>query len=77
MHSWSTSSAQTNHEQIQSQKIHHGLDLGGKPPPSPLYYVHGHEANTQMLFCLRISVNLEAHNFLCKPPIEVRFKSKL
>jgi hypothetical protein len=49
----------------------------------------GHGTNTQMSFVpglpsgnpeipkIEIPVVLEAHNFVCKPPIEVRSKTKL
>ncbi len=63
----------------------------GKPPPSPLilYYVHGHETNTQMSFCpgtpkweshipkIGTFTTLGTHNFVWKPSIEVKFKAEL
>jgi hypothetical protein len=62
-----------------------------KPPPSPfiLLSMPSHKAITQMSFCLRTPklnpeileigtfATLEAHNFVCKPPIEMRSKAKL
>jgi len=51
----------------------------GKPPPSPslmIYFVPGHRTNTQIP-TTRIPTTLGAHNFSCKPPIEMRFEAKL
>jgi hypothetical protein len=83
MHSWSTFGARTRHGQIQTHKIHHGQDLG-KTTTFPLivYSVPGHGTSTQMTFCLGTPkiltigtfVTLGAHNFACKPLIEMRFK---
>jgi hypothetical protein len=43
-----------NHKQIQTHKTHHGPNLGEATTfPLIVYYVHGHKANTQMLFCPR------------------------
>ncbi len=82
VHSWSTFSAWTNHEQTQTQ---------GKPPPSPLIvlFVFGHKANTKCYFVPRLPswsleiskignpATLEVHNFFCRPLIKMRFKAKL
>ncbi len=90
MHSWSTFSAQMNHGHIQIHKTHHDLDLG-KPPPFLLYYslclamgvapkchfVSRLLAGSLEILKIETPVTLEAHNFLCKPLIEVRFKAKL
>ncbi len=64
--------------------------LGGSHhcPPLIVFFVPGHGANTQMSFCpgipkcleiLKIGTpaTLEAHNFMCKPLIEVRYQTKL
>jgi hypothetical protein len=56
--------------------------------PLTVYSVHGHETNTQMSFCpetyeFRNSYNWDSynfgggHNFVCRPPIEMRYKAKL
>jgi hypothetical protein len=59
----------------------------GKPPPSPLivYYVPFHKAHIQMAFCPRspeipkvtTPTTLGTHNFVCKPPNEMKFQAKL
>jgi hypothetical protein len=59
-------------------KTHHGLDLGEATTFSfMVFFMHGHGANTQMSFCPRTFVILEAHNFVCEPSIEVKSKVKL
>jgi hypothetical protein len=57
--------------------------------PLIIFYVSNHEAIIQMSFCLQTPngsleipkiespMILEAYNFVCKPPIEMRSKSKL
>ncbi len=56
MHSWSTFGARTNHEQTQSHKTHHSLDLGEATTfPLIVYSMHGHGTNTQMSFLSRDS----------------------
>ncbi len=84
-HFWCTNEPRTNTNSQDSPQ----LELRGKSPPSPLFYVHGHGASTQMSFSLgfpngsfQISkigtpVTLEAHNFVCKPLIKMRSKAKL
>jgi hypothetical protein len=50
-----------------------------------MYSMFGHGTNTQMSFYLGspeipkigTPMTLEAHNFVCRPPIEVRSKAKL
>ncbi len=64
----------------------------GRPPPSPLKYFlclaigatpkcHFPQDSQvrSLLEILEIGIptTLEAHNFLCKPPIEVKFQAKL
>jgi len=74
-----------SHEQTQIHKIYHSLDLGEATTfPLLVYYVRGHEISTQMLFCqandipkIGIFATLGAHNFLCRPLIEMRFEEKL
>jgi len=78
-----------NHRQTQTHKIHHNLDLREVTTfPLIVFFVHGHEGNIQMSFCpwtpkleSQNSLNwdpitLEAHNFVCKPLIEMRFEVK-
>jgi hypothetical protein len=53
MRSWSTFDARTSHEQTLIHKIHHSLDLGEATTfPLIVIFVLGHEASTQMSFCL-------------------------
>jgi hypothetical protein len=63
----------------------------GKPPPSPLYYilylsmgatskwhfVPGLPSGSLEISKLGTSVTLGAHNFLCRPPIDIRSEEKL
>ncbi len=93
MHSWSTFGARTSHRQTQIHKIHHSPDLKETTTfPLVTFSVLGHEACTQMSFCpgtqvgsleipeipeIGIPTTLDAYNFLCKPPIEVKSKTKL
>jgi hypothetical protein len=79
-----------NHRQIQTHKIHHGLDLG-KAITFPLivYSVPLHKAHIQMAFCPGIpkwdswnsqswdSRNFRPYNFVCRLSIEMNFKAKL
>jgi hypothetical protein len=51
MHNWSTFGARMSHGQIQTHKIHHGLDLGEATTfPFIVYFVPLHEAHIQMAF---------------------------
>jgi len=76
-------SAQTSHGQTQTHKTHHDSDLKEVTTfPLVVYFMPGHGANAQMSFCpkipkIGIPVTLEAHNFVFKPLIKVRFKEKL
>jgi hypothetical protein len=54
--------------------------------PLIVYFVPLHEAHIEMAFCpgtpkeipkVGIIVTLGPHNFMCKPPIEMRSKAKL
>ncbi len=83
----------THHGQTQTYKTHHNPDLGEATTfPLIIYFVPGHRTNTQMSFCPETPsgspkipkvpkvgnpATLGAHNFVCKPPIEMRFKEKL
>jgi hypothetical protein len=81
MCNYNTFCARTSHEQTRPHKTHHGPNLGEATTfPFILFYVFDHKASTQMSFCLRspeipkieTPATLEAHNFMCKPLIEVR-----
>jgi len=75
MHSYNIFGARMNHKQTWTHKTHHGSDLGEATTfPFIVFSVPGHEANTQMSFCpeIRSFVTLEAHDFVCRLPIEVR-----
>jgi hypothetical protein len=74
------------HKQTQIYKTHLGLDLGDANTfPLIIFSMPGHEAYNQMSFCpesleipkIGVIANLEAHNFLCKPSIKLRFQKKL
>jgi hypothetical protein len=90
VHNWSTFGAKTSYGQIRTHKIHHNLDLGEATTfPLIVYFVPLHEAHIQMAFCLGTpngsleilttgtSATLGAHDFACKPLIEMRSKTKL
>jgi len=90
VHSWSTFGVRTNHGQIQTHKTHHGPDLG-KPSPSPLEYtmcmatgpapkchfVSGLQSESLEIPTIMTFTTLGAHNFACRPPIEMRSQAKL
>jgi hypothetical protein len=90
MHNLSTFDARTNHEQTWIHKIHHSLDLTEATIfPLIIYYVPSHGTSTQCHFVLglpngspeipkiRTLATLGAHNFACRPPIEMRYEAKL
>jgi hypothetical protein len=80
MHSWSIIDARMNHGQTWTHKNHHNLDLGEATIfPLIIFFVPGHGAYTQMLFCPEIGtlVTLDAHNIFCRPLIEINSKKKL
>jgi hypothetical protein len=61
-----------------THKTHHGLDLGEATTfPLIVYYVPLHEAHIQMAFCPGTFATLGAHNFACRPWIEMRSEAKL
>ncbi len=87
MCSWSTFGAQTSHGQPRIHKTHHGQDLGEATTfPFKVLSMPSHRASTQMSFCLGLGspeipkigtpAILEAHNFVCRPSIEVRSEAK-
>jgi hypothetical protein len=90
VHNLSTFGAKTSHRQTWTHKIHHGPDLGEATTfPFIVYYVAGHTASIQMAFFtgfpsgspeipkVGTPTTLGAHNFVFRPLIEMRFKTKL
>jgi hypothetical protein len=82
--------AQMNHKQTRIHKTHHGPNLGEATIfPLIVYSMLGHGTSTQMSFCLgtpngspkipkvRTPATLGAHNFVWRPPIEMRSEAKL
>jgi hypothetical protein len=87
---WNTFGASSKHEQPRTHKIHHSPDLReANTFPLIVYSAPLHEAHIQMTFCLEIpkleseiakdwtSTTLRGYNFVCKPPIGMRFEAKL
>jgi hypothetical protein len=75
-----------NDRQTQTHKTHHGPDLGEATTfPLIVYFVPLHKAHIQMTFCSKnpeipkvgTPAILEPHNFVCRPPLKVRFEAKL
>jgi len=79
-----------NHEQTQTSKIPHDPDLEEATTfPLIVYSVPSHETSTEMSFVPGLPsgrpeipivgtlATLRPYNFVCKPPIEMRFKPKL
>jgi hypothetical protein len=75
-----------NHKQTRIHKIHHGPNLGEATTfPFIVYFVVGHMTNIQMTFCpgspeiptTRTFAILGAHNFVCRPLIEIWSQAKL
>jgi hypothetical protein len=72
-----------SHEHTWTHKTHHGPDLGEAITFSlTIFFMTGHGGYTQMSFCLEIleigtPATLKAHNFLCRPLIEMRFEENL
>jgi hypothetical protein len=90
VHSWSTFGARTSHGQTRTHKTHHNLNLGEATTfPLILFSMPSHGASTQMSFAPKLpswspkipkigtSTTLGAHNFFCKPLIEMTFEVKL
>jgi hypothetical protein len=80
-----------NHEHTQTHKIHHGLDLG-ETTTFLLYSIlcawpqglhpnvilsQDSQVGSPEIFEIEIPETLEAHNFECKPLLEVRSEAKL
>jgi len=52
MYSWSIFGARMSHRQTWTHKTYHGPDLGEATTfPLIVFFVPGHEADTQMSFC--------------------------
>jgi hypothetical protein len=90
LRSLSVFGVRTNHGQTRIHNIHHNLDLGEATTfPLIIYYVLGHMASTKCHFVpglpsespeipkVGTSTTLGAHNFACKPLIEMRYKANL
>jgi hypothetical protein len=92
VHSLNAFGARTNHGQAWTHKTHHGPDLGEATTfPLIKYSMPGHGTGTQMSFYPRtpkwesqtrnsrswVFCNLWAHNFMCRPLIEMRSTAKL
>jgi hypothetical protein len=89
MHKLSIFGARTNHGQTRTHKTHHSPDLEETTTfPLIVYYVPLHEAHIQMAFCpgtngspkipkVWTPTTLGPHNFVSRPPIEIRSKEKL
>jgi len=88
MHSWNIFGARMSHKHTWTHKIHHSSDWGEAttfPPYSILcawpWGLHPNvilsrdsQARSLEIPKIRTFTTLEAHNFLCKPSIEVNFK---
>jgi hypothetical protein len=87
---YNTFGAWTSHEVTRIHKTHHDPNVGEATTfPFIVLSMLGHGTITQMSFCLgtpkwesRIPkigtpMTLEAHNFVCRALIEVRFEAKL
>jgi len=81
MHSYNTFGAWTSHEQTRTQKTHHNLDLGEATtfPLIVLCLATGLAFKCHFVLGLPngTSMTLNAHNFVFRLPIEVRFETKL
>jgi hypothetical protein len=80
VHSLSTFGVRKSHKQTRTHKTQHGPDLGEATTfPFIVYYVPLHEAHIQMALIPKVEIleTLGPHNFVWRPPIEMRFKEKL
>jgi len=82
-----------SHEQTRTNKIHHGPDLGetttfllivysvplheSTRPTSKWLFVLGLPSQSPKIAKVKTPATLEAHNFVCKPSIVMRFKETL
>jgi hypothetical protein len=73
MHSWITFDARLSLGHTQTQKIHHNPNSRKATTfPVTIFSMISHGGYTQILK-IETPDTLEAHKFLCKHPIEVRF----
>jgi hypothetical protein len=90
MHTWNTFGACTSHGHTWTHKTHHGPDLGEATTfPLIVFYVIAHgvtpkchfsrdfQVKSLEIFEIWTSIILDAHNFFCKPSIEMMFEAKL
>jgi hypothetical protein len=90
MRSWNTFGAWTNHGQIRTHKTHHDPNLREATTfplqyslwlatwPAPKYhFVPGLPSGSSKIPKIETLATLEAHNFVCRPLIEVKFEVKL
>ncbi len=91
VHGWSNFGARIHHKHTHTHNTHHGQDFGKRhhlPPynilcawpwglhPNVILYRDSQVGNFKIPKIWTFAT-LEANNFLCKPPIEMRFKTKL
>jgi hypothetical protein len=90
VHSLNIFGVKMSHGQIQTHKTHHSPNLKEATTfPLTVYSVPLHEAHIQMAFCPGLPngnpeipkvgtiATLGPHNFVCKPPIEMKIEAKL
>ncbi len=80
MHNLDIFGARTSHGQIQTHKTHNGPDLGEATTfPLIVYFLPLHRGHIQMAFCPEVGILtiLWPHNFVCKPSIAMRYKTKM
>jgi len=90
VHNWNTFGAQMNHMHTRIHKTHHGPNLE-KATTFPLivfsmishgdapecHFSRDSQVRSLEILEINIPVTLGAHNFLCKPPIKLKFETKL
>ncbi len=86
MHSLNTFGARTSHGQTWTHKTHHGLDLREatifpfivySPPTSKWHFFLRLPSGNPEIPKVRTLVTLGPHNFVFRPPIEMKFETKL
>jgi len=90
MGNWNTFGAWTSHEQTQTHKTHHSPNLG-EATTFPLYSIlyawpwgqhpnvilsRNSQVESSKIPEIGTPTTLEAHNFLCRPLIEMRSQEK-
>jgi len=86
---WNTFGARTSHGQTRTHKTHHGPDLGeattfplmyilylSTRPTSKWHFVPGLPSGNPKIPKIGTLTTLRAHNFVYRPPIDMRFKEK-